>query len=197
MICLLAASLLACGEESAPTDDTESESESETGPSESANAIMFVSSDVYDGNLGGVAGADATCQQLADAAALDGTFMAWISALGTNASTRITPMDGRYVLTNGSVVASNWAALTDGDIGNAIRIDESGAIVDAAEQSAVWTATQGNGDYLAADCISWTSAAMNEIGRVGDVESMNEGWTNIGEVSCGTQRRIYCVQVGE
>jgi cysteine-rich repeat protein len=40
---------------------------------------VFVSSQMYDGNLGGLAGADAKCQALADAANLTGTYMAWIS----------------------------------------------------------------------------------------------------------------------
>ena len=37
---------------------------------------VFVSSQTYDGNLGGLAGADAKCQGLADAAGLKGTFKA-------------------------------------------------------------------------------------------------------------------------
>jgi len=45
---------------------------------------VFVSSQTYVGNLGGVAGADSLCQGLATAAGLTGTFKAFLSDSGVN-----------------------------------------------------------------------------------------------------------------
>src|SRR6185312_12286239 len=49
----------------------------------------FVTSQSYDGNLGGTAGADATCASAATAAGLTGTFAAWLSVTGFDANSRI------------------------------------------------------------------------------------------------------------
>ena len=43
------------------------------------SAYVFVTSETYTGNLGGVAGADDKCQALADQAGLPGVYMAWIA----------------------------------------------------------------------------------------------------------------------
>src|SRR5207248_2675590 len=43
------------------------------------NKRVFVTSVMYDGNLGGLAGADAKCQARATAASLSGTYKAWLS----------------------------------------------------------------------------------------------------------------------
>ena len=56
---------------------------------------VFVSSATYDGALGGHAGADATCQSLATAAALGGTWMAWISGRDELPRGAIHPLERR------------------------------------------------------------------------------------------------------
>src|SRR3989344_6490978 len=45
----------------------------------------FVTSATYHGNLGGLAGGDAECQSLANAASLGGIWKAWLSDSSTNA----------------------------------------------------------------------------------------------------------------
>src|SRR5208283_5384106 len=42
------------------------------------NKVVFISSMVFNGNLGGQPGADAWCQTLASAAGLSGAYKAWI-----------------------------------------------------------------------------------------------------------------------
>jgi len=51
---------------------------------------VFITSTVFTSDLGGLEGADATCQNLADAAALDGTFKAWLSSSTVAAKDRIS-----------------------------------------------------------------------------------------------------------
>src|SRR5262249_27131858 len=81
---------------------------------------VFVTSLTYTGNLGGLAGADALCQARADAAALGGTYKAWLADDSGSPATRFTHSTGEYVLVDGTVVAGNWADLTDGSTGHAI-----------------------------------------------------------------------------
>ena len=51
----------------------------------------FVTSQLYNGNMGGLAGADARCQGLADAVGLPGTYRAWLSSATESPSTRTPP----------------------------------------------------------------------------------------------------------
>jgi hypothetical protein len=65
---------------------------------------VFVTSTGYPGNLGGLAGADAKCQERATAAGLGGTFKAWLSAAGTgnSAAERLTHATVPYVRVDGA-----------------------------------------------------------------------------------------------
>jgi len=76
---------------------------------------VFVTSHCYLGSLGGLSGADAACQSLADAAGLAGTFAAWISDAYDGPSVRLPHASVPYVLTDGAVVARDWGDLVDGD----------------------------------------------------------------------------------
>ena len=70
--------------------------------------------------MGGLAGGDALCQSHADAAGLDGLFMAWLSDGTDNAITRYEAADGGYnpyfVKLNGDLVAYSTDDLVDGTI---------------------------------------------------------------------------------
>ncbi|MCB9701894.1 MAG: DUF4215 domain-containing protein [Myxococcales bacterium] len=104
--------------------------------------LIFVSSAVFTGDLGGVEGADTKCRVLAAAAKLPRaeSFRAWLSA-GTDApATWIGELDPSkpYRLPSGLKVADNWAQLTSGTLKAAPDQDESGAAVASA---AAWTGT--------------------------------------------------------
>ena len=47
---------------------------------EAKERIVFVTSEIYLGNLGGIAGAHSKCQALANAAGISGTFRPWLSS---------------------------------------------------------------------------------------------------------------------
>ncbi|MCB1058064.1 MAG: hypothetical protein KDD11_21405, partial [Acidobacteria bacterium] len=59
--------------------------------------IVFVTSVGHDGNFGGLAGADAFCQSLADAVSLGGTFKAWLSDSTTSPADRFAHRSESYV----------------------------------------------------------------------------------------------------
>ena len=70
--------------------------------------IVFLSPHIYSPNLGGLAGADATCQTLAENAGLQGTYRAWLSDSTISAAQRLTHNKGPYVRTDGVIVAHDW-----------------------------------------------------------------------------------------
>jgi hypothetical protein len=73
---------------------------------------VFVSSETYTGDLGGLDGADAKCQALADAAHLGGTFKAWLSTSTVDAADRLTHSTRPYTLVDGTLIANDWTDLT-------------------------------------------------------------------------------------
>jgi hypothetical protein len=56
----------------------------------SGGRLVFVSSGIYAATLGGLSGADATCNSLAASAGLPGTYKAWLSDSASSPSTRFT-----------------------------------------------------------------------------------------------------------
>lgn len=89
--------------------------------------LVFVTSAEFTGNLGGLSGADAICQEAADAAGLDGVFQAWLSDSVDTPSTRWKTLSlGPYFLLDGGVVAASFGDLVDGTINAEINVTEAG-----------------------------------------------------------------------
>ncbi|PIP18195.1 MAG: hypothetical protein COX43_00005, partial [Parcubacteria group bacterium CG23_combo_of_CG06-09_8_20_14_all_35_9] len=76
---------------------------------------IFVTSEIYSGNLGGIIGADAECQELADlaneGAGLGGTWMALLSDDSTNANSEDRMPNAYYANMNWEIIAMNYASL--------------------------------------------------------------------------------------
>ncbi|NJK31308.1 MAG: DUF4215 domain-containing protein [Deltaproteobacteria bacterium] len=152
---------------------------------------VFVTSQTYDGNLDGLAGADAKCQALADAQNLEGTFYAWLSAGMESPATRFTKYNIPYVTVNGGTVANNWIDLIDGSLGLPINVTESGMNLNGEEH--VWTGTNSDGSINGTDCNDWTST--NPSGRIGWTHEINSYWTAFyAAYGCSSKHRLYCFQ---
>jgi hypothetical protein len=153
------------GDDAAP--DAPGEAASEAGLK--AHTV-FVSSKLYDGNLGGLSGADSKCQALATAAGLTGTYKAWLSDSTTSAAYRLTHASAPYVLVDGTtVVAQNWNQLTsNGNLLHAIDKTESGGpppvgtFQCGGSEPTVWTYTDPSGAPVGGglDCSDWASSAV-------------------------------------
>ncbi|TSC66687.1 MAG: hypothetical protein CEO21_126, partial [Microgenomates group bacterium Gr01-1014_80] len=85
---------------------------------------VFETSLTYDGNLGGLAGADSKCQTLADTSGRGGTWKAWLSDSATSVSSRFTHATVSYKLLNGTTIANDWNNLTSGTILAPINLTE-------------------------------------------------------------------------
>jgi hypothetical protein len=157
---------------------------------------VFLSSAVYDGAMGGLGGADAKCQALADAAGLPGTFKAWLSDATGSPSTRFTQSTLRYVRVDGVKVADDWADLTDASLYAPINVTENGDQLSEADPF-TWTNTSPSGTTRSvySTCANWTSNST-EWSKMGRYPAVDVYWTAYGaEASCcNTAHHIYCFE---
>jgi len=157
---------------------------------------VFVSSEVYDGDLGGLTGADAICQSLADAAGLPPRiYKAWLSDARAPVKDRFTHSTSAYVRTDGMVIADNWADLTDHPGADPLLVpidrDENGS---AVASSFVWTGSTFAGDPTAATCFLWNDGTNASSGRSGQTNQVGPGWTSDATHTCENLRRLYCFE---
>ncbi len=180
------------------TDDTDDsmgdEDTSSTTSGRPSGRRVFLSSETYDGNLGGVEGADDACQELAEAAKLGGQWRAYIVEPGNDLS-RHTQDDRPLVRLDGVRVADDWDDLTDGSIDATIHIDENGE-----ERSGnAWT---GFYDVLGVDdnwCEGWTFNGGNCLqievcGSAGESNMTDTHWDGYYIFHCSDEYRLYCVE---
>lgn len=158
---------------------------------------VFVTSTVYTGALGGLAGANAKCAERASAAGLNGVFKAWISDSTSSPATSFTQSATPYVLVDGTEIATDWADLTDGtSLNAAINIDEYGD--PGSGSNLVWTNTTPNGTPVQSEgqsCENWTAVVGGTI-MAGARISATTHWTSggLGLTSCTQLHHLYCFQ---
>jgi hypothetical protein len=174
---------------------------------------VAVSSVPFDGNLGGLTGADEICQDLVDAAGWPGDpkVLAWLSDGNKSALERIsaTMPSKPYALVNGRRVAGDLASLIADGPGDGIDLDEYGTAWTAIT---VWTNTAITGEAFSPTdhCFGWTSASPDAASaRVGlnavpklpedayDQWSQMKKWTSSKSQKCHTAQHLYCVEVEE
>lgn len=171
---------------------------------------VFVTSDAYSGNLGGLAGADAICQDLATGASLDGVYKAWLSSTTTSAASRLTHVFVPYVLVNGVVVADGWDGLTSGTLLVPINVNEKGgpppilaSPCGGTSESVVWTSTATSGALgttQGATCDDWASSGPTSGAILGYADRTDSAWTDgcalQGEDStiCSSNAALYCIE---
>jgi len=90
---------------------------------------VFITSRSHTGNFGGLAGADAFCQEWAQYAGLTGTYKAWLGNTKVNPNMTFKKHPGPYQLLNGVVIARNWQELVNSPQLSPITITEYGTAV--------------------------------------------------------------------
>lgn len=171
---------------------------------------VFVTSTLYNGNLGGLDGADAKCQARADAAGLTGTFRAWLSDSTGSPSTRFEKSLVAYALVDNTKIANDWEDLVDGTILHKIHLDEFGQPAPTGNtscagggQRTAWSATSSSGKLLQSDrsCEDWSSsdakgAAWGLIDAVVNPPTQ-EYWTSScssAGTACYLSSPLYCFE---
>ncbi len=166
-----------------------------TGPTGADGAvvarIVFTTIALNTGNLGGLEGADAICNQLADAAGLTGPYMAWLSDTTGSPSTRFDQSPGPYVRVDGVIVADDWDDLTDGSVDNLPNIDENGSVAG----DFMWTGTNTDGTAQGGfTCSNWSTDVGTAF--VGFNFVTDSRWTAAQNSNCegGGGSRFYCFE---
>lgn len=181
----------------------------ENGCSESCELekfLIFVSNEDWDGNLGGVSGANQKCQQAANAANLPGIFRAWIATMEGNEEkspaqdwTELHDFIGNFIRKDGKVVAEGWDGLVSGSLAVPIIYGEDG--VDHGIEK-VWTNVKPTGeladiDNESASCSAW-SMSTSRSGNVGYPGVSTALWTNtVTPSACNVENHLYCVQISK
>ena len=148
---------------------------------------IFLASTPFDGALGGVAAADATCAQLAESANLQGAFIAFLSAGGVDARDRLAGSRG-WVRVDGAPVADTAQSLATGPIWFSPRLDELGT-----DMGMVWV---HRGAPSANNCVNWTSNLATE-----NVASVSSAWgsvlaTDVSMKTCDLPHQLLCIETG-
>ena len=182
---------------------------------DAASMTFFVTSTgVGDGaNLGGLAGADAHCQQLAEAAGSTGkTWRAYLSASGENAKDRIGA--GPWQNFNGDVIATDVADLhsSNNKISKETALSETGAPTkgrgDDPNQHDILTGSNADGTLAEnMTCGDWTlngdgQAMLGHADRMGlddsdaakswNASHPSRGCSQDNLVSTGGAGLFYC-----
>jgi hypothetical protein len=160
---------------------------------------FFVSSSrSTTGNLGGLRGADATCQQLAAAAGGGGhTWRAYLSAEhdpdngGNPVDARSRIGIGPWRNANGVLVARNVAELHSRAGDSSLFIDETGRRINgqwagspAPVEHDILTGSNADGTLIPGKtCSDWTSQSASVNARVGHADGLGPGASTAGTLS--------------
>lgn len=159
---------------------------------EGAPCTVFVTSTTHNGNLGGLAGADALCNQRASAAGLPGTYKAWLSTSTSAVLDRFTRNPGPYVRVDGTPIADSWADLTDASLLAPINRTEFNQ---APSSTFVWTSTYDDGMWSGNNCFSWTYDGTEEVSWPGNNSRTDDDWADAGSARvCNELAHLYCFQ---
>ncbi|MCB9700799.1 MAG: DUF4215 domain-containing protein [Myxococcales bacterium] len=221
--CTNACKLAACGDGHVQPDEACDDGNSDdldacSNDCATERRFVFVTADVYEGDLGGLYGADALCESLADDALADDVpellagraFKAWLSDDTQSPSTRffakLEDYGGTYVMIDTTKkqielipVAVGWSGLVSGMLDHPLDHDQHGAIVNT--NNTVWSNTKpdGTGGKWAwanqmddSHCLKWSSVIGG--GNTGAISPQSGNWTANSFTSCNNTARIYCIE---
>lgn len=147
--------------------------------SQTSNVSFFVTSKGLGngGDLGGLAGADAHCAALAEAAGITGrTWAAYLSTSTVDARDRIGP--GPWHNVKGELIAGSVELLhsAESKLDKLTALDETGAVIsgrgDTPNRHDILTGSNADGTRAPETCNDWTSSAADATGIVGHHDRM-------------------------
>ncbi|MCB9738944.1 MAG: hypothetical protein H6747_06730 [Deltaproteobacteria bacterium] len=171
---------------------------------------VFVTSEAFSPNFGGIDGAHSTCEAAAAAAKLGGSWKAWLSTSSTYPNAYFNKSAVPYRLLSGVEIAKNWTDLVDGTLAAAISITELGTPVGTSSTSycgssgtpSVWTGTNTSGNRANSSssiyyCGNWTTTTTSSNYRAysGNANLANSKWTtNCSTQRCNYKGHLYCFE---
>lgn len=147
---------------------------------------------LFDGNLGGRAGADAICQASGNRPAGYTNFRAFLSV---NGGDEIRDMPGNYgvptnrpiVGPNGTVIANDWADLLDG------TIDVSLGTAGLPTAGPFWSGSNADGSLGANNCTGWTDNSGLNFGEKGNPTRTDSTWLSDAIIGCNSSLLLFCI----
>lgn len=180
-------------------------------------SFFITSQGNLSGDFGGVLGADAFCQELADAAGSLRQWHAYVSTASVNARDRIG--SGPWFDATGDQIAASVEALHDDGLFYANAVDEYGDPIPNGKTNPgfnehdILTGSNADGTSSGSDCNGWTSssssdgattghcdASFTEAGGSSPVEPsdnwnsthVTSGCDQSGLNNTGSTARLYC-----
>ena len=153
--------------------------------------IVFITSDRYQGNVGGLEGADAICNLHAQTAGLAGTYVAYLSSSTVDAIDRLGDARG-WVRVDGKPFVDTVDDLRHRRLWHPVHMDENGTLLNA---SLVMTGTDYDGslwDYWD-NCHDYTTSEFEGSSGVGVSSGFATGsWSRGAGAVCSVHLRLYC-----
>ena len=151
---------------------------------------IFTSSVQYNGNFGGISGADTTCNALAASVGLKRQYRALLGTTTQTIASRFTSSARVMIYSAASggfeLVSQSLASAVSGSSSllRNVALDESGA----ATTSSIWTCfTTTN------CCVNWTDQTAGNTARTGSAVSTGPSWLSNTDLACSFTSRITCV----
>ncbi len=155
---------------------------------------MSVTEDVYDGNMGGLAGADAKCQSAANQASLPGTWQSILSSISASADSRLD-LSGEIYNTKGERVAASesllWASIPEHE--HAIAYNQFGATPTGTGLTTtnVWTGSTYVGGSSSSECSNWSTNTSS--GMAANFARTDTNWLEFQVTPCSAKLHLYCI----
>lgn len=176
-----------------------------------APRLVFLTSESFTGNLGGLAGADQRCNELAAASLLDGSFRAWLLVDGQTLAARFpefygVPTAWNFTSMGNELLAKSFQQLVSQGPAGPLAYTEQG---EAFAELRVWTNITAAGLAAGGDCGQWTdeagAALIGNSGFVPDEGPEAETWhqkrqwtdLNGSKRYCYYSHPLYCIQVSD
>lgn len=142
---------------------------------------VFITSTMHPATFGSLQAADDICQARADAASLDGTFIALV-ADAARPEPRLAGSRG-WVDLAGTPIVDEPATWLDGYMFHPLRLDETGTDLGyvLAWVGSIWS------------CMGWTVTTSTETGSI---VATSDAWGAYTVQNCNQQARFICLETG-
>ncbi|MEM7157843.1 MAG: hypothetical protein AAF799_33695 [Myxococcota bacterium] len=156
--------------------------------------LAFVTSTAHNPSFGGLAAADAICNDRASEAGLPGSYVAYLSDSTADAVTRLGSANG-WTRTDGRVFATDRQALTSGQISYPLMYTESGTLVNGNGVASAFTGSLRSGLVAPEHCENWQSTDGKVRGRGGYTDGGDRYWVDFVLFSCANTGHLLCLGI--
>ena len=159
-----------------------------------AQIFMWVTANLYDGDLGGVAGADTICTTEAAGAGLplpagSYTHRALISDSTQDIRTIINGASGPIERPNNTPIINTWTNYFDN------TVTSTNAVIGVARtmNTFVWGGMDTTGTPSTLHCNNWTSDLNTDMGNIADANWDAVARLEDGDDDCNIPQNILCI----